>query len=119
MLNIKKIVAVAAVALIVASPLAALAQRPSGIDAIAPVTSLGGATSSLAKIVNWIIVVFWILTVLFLIWAAIIYLTAGGDEEKLKAAKSRVIYAVIAAAIALLSTGLQSITTSLLSGSIS
>lgn len=114
MLNIKKILSVAAVVLTIASPLAVLAQV-SGITGTPPITSLTGAQTSLTSIVNWIIVIFWILTVLFLIWAAVIYLTAGGNEEKLKEAKSRVIYALIAAAIALLSTGLQAIVTRLLS----
>jgi hypothetical protein len=35
------------------------------------------------------------------IWAAFLYLTAGGNEEKIKEAKKRLLYAVIAAAIAL------------------
>ena len=120
MLNIKKVAGVVLATLIIASPLAAFAQ--SGITTItptgggAPISTLGEARDSLASIVNWVIVVFWIITVLFLIWAAIIYLTAGGEEEKLKEAKSRVIYAVIAAAIALLANGITAIVTSLLQG---
>ncbi|TSA46268.1 hypothetical protein D4R51_00410 [bacterium] len=119
MLNIKKIAGAIAITAILVSPLAALAQKdvtPVTTFGSAPVTSLTGVTTSLSAFVNWAIIVFWILTVLFLIWAAVLYLTAGGDEEKIKEARQRVIYALIAAAIALLSTGLGSIATSLLKG---
>lgn len=118
MLNIKKIAGAVAIAAILVSPLAALAQVTNYTPPVgnAPVTSLSGVTTSLSGFVNWAIVIFWILTVLFLIWAAVLYLTAGGAEEKIKEARQRVIYALIAAAIALLSTGLGSIVTSLLKG---
>ena len=109
-----KVVTAVALAVSVLSPLATLAQ--TGITTTAPISSLSGVQTSLESIVNWIIVVFWILTVLFLVWAAILYLTGAGNEEKIKEAKSRVIYAIIAAAIALLSTGLQGIVSSLLRG---
>ncbi len=123
----KTLQTIAAVVLTVSmlSPLAAFAQtnNPIGdtgnIQNQAPVSTLSGATSSLAKIVNWVIVIFWVLTVLFLIWAAVLYLTGAGNEEKIKEAKNRVIYAIIAAAIALLSTGLQTIVKSALSGTLS
>lgn len=104
-------------------PVVTFAQKP--IDdsgkvntGLAPVTNLTGVTSSLAGIVNWVIIIFWVLTVLFLIWAAVLYLTGAGNEEKIKEAKNRVIYAIIAAAIALLSTGLQTIVTSTLKGAL-
>ena len=117
-------IAATALAVSLLSPLAAFAQTgpigPSGnVQNQAPVSTLSGATSSLATIVNWVIVIFWVLTVLFLIWAAVLYLTGAGNEEKIKEAKNRVIYAIIAAAIALLSTGLQTIVKSALSGTLS
>ncbi len=120
MTKFQKIVSVAVIAATIITPLATLAQV-SGITALpsAPITSLGAAQNSLANIVNWIITIFWIITVLFLIWAAVLYLTAGGDEEKVGQAKKRVVGAIIAAAIALLSTGLQAIVIRLLTGSTS
>lgn len=118
MSNIKKIAGVVAIAAVLASPLAALAQitQPPINYGDAPITSLGGVQSSLTAIVNWVIVIFWILTVLFLIWAAVLYLTAAGNEEKIKEARNRVIYALIAAAIALLANGLSGIVYSILKG---
>jgi hypothetical protein len=116
MTKFEKIISVAVMVATIITPLATLAQV-AGITNTAPITSLGAAQSSLTAIINWIITIFWILTVLFLIWAAVLYLTAGGEEEKVAQAKKRVIGAIIAAAIALLSTGLQAIVTRLLTGS--
>ncbi|MCL4404315.1 hypothetical protein M1432_03155 [Patescibacteria group bacterium] len=118
MSKFEKIVSIAVIAATVITPLATLAQV-TGITGTPPITSLGQAQGSLTSIINWIITIFWILTVLFLIWAAVLYLTAGGDEDKIGQAKKRVIGAIIAAAIALLSTGLQTIVTRLLQGSTS
>jgi len=108
MLKNKKILgAIAAVAVVL--PILAFAQisNSNPVQDSAPITSLTEAQGSLTNIVNFIVVVFWI-------WAAITYLTANGDEEKVGKAKKMVIYALIAAAIALLSTGLESIVTRLL-----
>jgi hypothetical protein len=67
----------------------------------APIYTTGEGTTAAKKIVVWIIGVFWIVAVAMVIWAAFLYLTAGGNEEKIKEAKKRLLYAVIAAAIAL------------------
>ncbi len=99
--------------LVVLLPVLAFAQI-SGLPV--QITSVTEASTRLGTIVGFFVILFWVLTVAMLIWAAIIYLTAGGDEDKLKEAKSRIIYALIAAAIALLSTSLQSIVTNLISG---
>ncbi len=118
-MKLEKIVSVVVLGATVITPLAALAQTSISNNTgyvinSAPITSLTQAGTSFGTIVQWVINIFWILTVLFLIWAAILYLTAGGDEEKLKEAKKRVINAVIAGAIALLSTGLSAIVSQLL-----
>jgi len=121
MIKIKKLAGIIAIGVVLASPLAAFAQ-PGGITNInptygnAPVTSLSGAQQTLTNIVNWVVIIFWILTVLFLVWAAVLYLTAAGNEEKIKEARQRVIYAVIAAVIALLANGLSGIVVNLLKG---
>ncbi len=116
MTKLGKTLVAAALAVAVVSPLAALAQV-SGITAglqVTTYTSLTQTTGTLAYVVNWIITIFWILTVLFLIWAAVLYLTAGGNDEKIGEAKKRVVYAIIAAAIALLATALGPIVQNLL-----
>lgn len=94
-------------------PMLAFAQL---VTDTAPITSLGGVQTTITAIVNWMIVIFWIVAVAFMIWAAFTYLTAGGEEDKLTEAKSRLIYALVAAAVALLSGGIKAIATSLLTG---
>src|SRR3989344_5808582 len=96
-------------------PMLAFAQT-GVISDTAPITSLGDLQTTITNIVNWVIVVFWIVAVGFMIWAAFTYLTAAGDEDKLGEAKNRLIYALVAAAVALLSGGIQGIATNLLTG---
>ena len=80
-------------------------------------TRIGVARDTiLAKFVGWMIKIFWIATVGFLIWAAFLYLTAGGIEDNVTKAKKYIIYALIAAAVALLSTVIDDITRNLLKG---
>lgn len=82
-----------------------------------PLTTLGQATTATTNIVVWIYTIFWILAVGFVIWAAFTFMTASGDETKIGEAKTRLTYAVIASAVALLSMGIDLIVKSLLSGS--
>lgn len=87
----------------------ALAQSP-------PITSIADVQSTMTKIVNWMISGFWIAAVGTIIWAAFIFLTAGDDKEKVEKAKKMLLYAVIAAAIALLANGISAITFNILKG---
>lgn len=59
-----------------------------------------------AAIVKWLAIIFWIAAVGFIFYAAYIYLTAGGDPERIKKAHKQLLYAVIAIAVALMATGL-------------
>lgn len=85
-----------------------------------PITQLGevgGSGYGLAeKLVNWLIGIFWIIAVGFVVWAAFIFLFANGEDDKISAAKQRLKYALIAAIVALLATGIKPITMSLLRG---
>jgi len=114
-LNLKNIIAELAIITIVALPILVSGQQPiiPG-EQPAPITTLTEARGAITVIVRWIIAVFWIITVLFLIIAAFRYLTAAGDPEKLGKAKQSLIFAIIAAAIALLANGIQLIVKNLL-----
>ena len=86
-----------------------------------PLTQLSGTTTGsveylFLQLLKWLIAVFWILAVGFVIWAAFTFLFADGDEGKIGEAKNRLKYAVIAAAVALLSTGINVIVYYLLGG---
>jgi len=114
-LNLKNIIAELAIITIIALPILVSGQVIPG-EQTAPITTLGEAKNTITIIVRWIIAIFWIITVLFLIIAAFRYLTAAGDPEKIGKAKQSLIYAIIAAAIALLANGIQLIVKQLLTG---
>jgi hypothetical protein len=67
--------------------------------------SLSGVTSfiegTVLGLIKW---AFWVLAIIMVIYAAFIYLTAGGDLDKVKKASHMLLYAVVAMAVALLAT---------------
>lgn len=77
-------------------------------------TSVGGFIDLLNTILGWMFTIFMVLAVIMIIWAAFVYLTAGGDEEKVGKAKNMLIYAVVAIVVALLAAGVPKIVQSLL-----
>jgi len=79
-----------------------------GIQPVGPGT-VGGLVDVLKNVVRWIYVIFFIFAVMFIIFAAFSYLTAGGDAEKVDKAKNRIVYAAVAIAVALLAVGFEAI----------
>ena len=63
------------------------------------------AQTLLQNVVGWIQVFFYIIATLMIILAAWDYLNSHGSEDKVKEAKQRVIYAIIAIAIAVVAGG--------------
>lgn len=94
-----------------AMPLISLAQQPpfSGPPAQPPpatnvqFTTISGA---LCTLVAWIFTILIILSVIFILWAAWLYLRSGGEEEKIKEANHQLLYAAIAIIVAILSRGI-------------
>lgn len=82
-----------------------IAQIP-GVQQTGP-TTVGGFMDVIRNIVRWVYILFFIIAVLFIIFAAFSYLTAGGDPEQVDKAKSRIIYAAVAIAVALLAVGFE------------
>lgn len=80
-----------------------------------PITTVTGVVDVLDNIVRWVYIIFFILAVLFIIFAAFTYLTAGGDEDKVKKAKDQIIYAAVAIIVALLAVGFRPIIENFLS----
>ena len=66
----------------------------------------GPATQRLVQIINrlinWMTIVLIAVAVAFIVYAAWLYLTSGGDPEKIKTANRVILYAVVAVAVALL-----------------
>jgi hypothetical protein len=97
-------------------PTLLLSAIPSGAVFAAYVTKLPDTAVSqkgfqgLIDYINqasgWFLGILLAVVVAFLIYAAFLYLTSGGDEEKTKAAKNYIIYAVVALAVGMLATGI-------------
>lgn len=67
------------------------------------ITSVQDVQDTLTSIVARAFSLFWVVAVGMIIWAAYLFLSAGGDETRIEKAKKILLYAVIAAAVALLS----------------
>jgi uncharacterized membrane protein len=107
--------------LALAIPLMASAQfQGPGVTApdspVTSVTDLTGSGGLFCTIINWLFYLLIIGAVIFVLVAAFKYLTAGGDPEKVKAAGSTLLYAVIAVVIALIAKGIPFIASSFIGG---
>ncbi len=71
--------------------------------------NVSGLVAIFSDIVKWIYTIFFIVAVMFVIFAAFTYLTAGGDAEKVGNAKNQIIYAAVAIIVALLAVSFESI----------
>ena len=104
-------------------PLLAMAIVPGTIPGASelglqesPVKTSQGLLDVVAGIVKWIYTIFFVVAVMFILFAAFNYLTAGGDAEKVKSSHNQLIYAAIAIAVALLAVGAQAIIKDVLKG---
>lgn len=82
----------------------------------AAITSVADVERTIDKIVSTMFTFFWIIAVGIMIWSAFTFLTAGDSEEKVDKAKKILLYAVIAAAVALLASGVKPIVYNILKG---
>lgn len=64
-------------------------------------SNFGQVTSFLVKVTGWFKFLFWGLTTIFLLYAAYLYLTGAGNEEKIGKAKQVLTYGIIAGIVAL------------------
>ncbi len=103
----------AAAVAIVAMPLlsiAAVEDIPEGPRSIEEIINI------LERLLNWMFTLLMIVAVMFILYAAFIYLTAGGDPEKVKTASNQLIYAAVAIAVALVAQGIRFIVEQLVQG---
>jgi uncharacterized membrane protein len=92
---------------------AAPISAPNTINSIGQIT---GNSGIICVIINWI---FWLLivfTIIFVLYAAFLYLTAAGDPEKVKAASHTLLYAAVAVVVALIAKGLPMIVSGFIGG---
>lgn len=81
------------------------------------VTSLLSVLQLLCIVFGWFFYGLIILAVIFILWAAFKYLTAGGEPEKVKQAGSILLYAAVAVAVALLAKAVPMVVGSFLGAS--
>jgi len=112
----KKIIALSALTLI-ALPLIGLAQEIPGLNP--PQTSIRGLSDVnrvIVNIVNWVMGIFFVVAVLFIFYAAYLYLTAAGNPEQVTKAHNQLIYSIVAIAVALLAGSVRFIVANVLGG---
>lgn len=92
-------------ALSAASPLFALGQVTQKVLPNSPINSPTDAVNILCTIAGWMFTFLVVLAIIFVIYAALKYLTAGGESEKVTQANHMLIYAVVAIVVGLLAKG--------------
>ncbi len=74
-----------------------------------PITNFQGILDAVNRISSWVFSILIALAVVFLLYAAYLYLDARGDEAKVGEAKSVIIYSIWAIGIALIAAGIPSL----------
>jgi len=106
-ISIKKVALLLPFVLVIAVlPLMGFAQSETPQPII---TDVGGVYTLLNNVLAVIYTIFFIIAAIFIVLAAFSYLTAGGDDEKVKSAKQKLIYAIVAIAVALLALSISPI----------
>ncbi len=70
----------------------------------------------LVRVLRYIYTIFFVVAAIFIIVAAFNFLTAKGDPEKIKGARSQILWAVVAIVIGLISIGATQIITTFIEG---
>jgi hypothetical protein len=97
------------IAVVLVPAAAAFAQYPTPIPPPStqpPIESGQGIIDFLNQVLTWLAYIFWIFAAIFIFWAGFLYLTAAGNDEKIKKANHQLRYAVIAIIVGLFAFGL-------------
>ena len=86
-------------------PFLALAQVGQVPGAI--ITSPTQITDLIQRILSWVGGIVMTIALIMLLFAAILYLTAGGSEERVGRAKNYLIYAIVGIVVAILAFSIQ------------
>lgn len=79
-------------------------------------TTAQGVIDVFASIVGYVSAAFWIAATAAVLYSGFLYLTAGGDAEKVKKASKMLWYAVIAIAVGLMAGTMPTLVKNILSG---
>lgn len=87
-------------------PVVSLAQVVSPTETIPTIiTQPGDIIVIIDAIANWIFVILLAVAVIFVLIAAFQFLTSGGAPERISAARTNLLYAVVGVAVAVLARG--------------
>ncbi|MFA5777570.1 MAG: hypothetical protein WC906_03970 [Parcubacteria group bacterium] len=120
--KIKQLASIVSVAILTA-PALVLAQTDGSSSGFFDSSAGGGTglpTGSIMGIVtnlmNWLLIIIGIVGVIGFAIAGILYLTAAGDEDRIKTAKSAMIYSIIGVIVAILGVVILKAAASFLGG---
>ena len=91
--------------------LAQVGQVPGPI-----VTSPVEIAALIQKVLNFVAAIVMTIALIMLLWSAILYLTAGGSEERVGRAKNYLIYAIVGIVVAILAFSVQPFLQTVLQG---
>lgn len=104
MKKIMKISLFSAALLMLALPVfAAVGTAPENV------TSIDDVIKIINTLVNWLFAIILAIAVIMLLWAAFLWMTSAGDEEKTGKARKTLIYALVGVAVAVVAKGLVKI----------
>lgn len=109
--SINRIGAVVVIAVAVGSILPYLAFADE-----APIRDVEGLIALAERIAGWTARIFWAVAVIAVLYSGYLFLTAGGDAEKVTKARKQLLYAVIAMAIGVMAFGFPALVESILKG---
>ncbi|OHA45952.1 MAG: hypothetical protein A3A80_03275 [Candidatus Terrybacteria bacterium RIFCSPLOWO2_01_FULL_44_24] len=100
----KKLYRLAALVSVLAPTSVVLAVTP--VPPPTGITSIGGLLDLICQGTNLLFTVIMLLSIIILLYAAFLFLTGGGSEDKLTQARQYLTYAVVGIVVALLAKGL-------------
>ena len=89
-MNLKKYIVVSAVAMLVLMPVFVLAQLPTVNPPVVPGTTLTEVENILRRVAQFILVLGVILALIYIVLGGVKWMRAGGDETKIKEAKTQI-----------------------------
>jgi len=84
-----------------------------GSDLNAPIQTTGDLITIVLGLVNWVAWFVALVAVLFGLYSGILFITAGGDDEKLTKAKNILLYAIVGIVVAILAFSIVAISKSI------
>lgn len=104
MKKLSKLATGAALAATAALPMAAIAQSEFTIEDLGTTLGLGTADlkTTVINIISWVLGILALVAVVMIIYGGFVWLTAGGNEEKVESAKKTIGAAVIGLIVVLL-----------------